>query len=142
VLRNGDTSALTAGQIAAHLGVKTWNVTRELQLAEKGAKHRLRGSKVRGEGVGNGGQWRVDREVYLAWLQIPAADRTHLAADGLPELIPLADAARKLGIEPVELQALIRRWRQPHIAFGRQRYVTHNQLDRIRVQLDDPGAVT
>lgn len=143
MLRNDDTSALTAGQIAAHLGVSTWNVARELRLGARGGRNRLRGTKQLGIGVGQGGQWRVKRKIYLTWLGIPAADRTHLGADGLPELIPFPKAAGELGIPVTELADMVRRQRRPHIAFGRQRYLTHNQLGRIRVQLgEDPGVVT
>lgn len=138
MLQNGENSPLTAGQIAAHLRVKVWNVTRELQL---GRKHptgrRLRGSKVLGEGVGSGGQWRVSRDTYLSWLQIPAEDRTHLGPDGLPELVPFGQAAQELDFDLDLLQQMIRQERLPHIAFGRMRYLTHNQLERIRVLLNE-----
>lgn len=152
MLRNGEGAPLTPAQIAAHLHVKVWNVTRELQLADR-QPHRLHGQKIRGEGVGRGGQWRVDRQAYLAWLQIPLPDRTHLGPDGLPELIPFAGAAAHLKIGEAELRRIVRAERLTHIAFGRMRYLTHNQLERLRVQLDesyreatpgggDPGPVT
>jgi hypothetical protein len=136
VLQNGEHTPLTAGQIAAHLHVKAWNVTRELQLgANRNGPRRLRGSKVHGEGVGRGGQWRVDRETYLNWLGIEPADRGRLGPDGLPELIPLAAAAERLRLGEDELSDRIRAERWTHIAFGRMRYLTHNQLERLRVQL-------
>jgi hypothetical protein len=149
MLRNGKESTLTVAQIAAHLGVKPWNVTRELQLFEKGQRHRLPGAKVLGEGVGRGGQWRIEPETYLNWLQIPAEDRTFLGPDGLPELIRFLDAAAKLGLDPTIMRTMIRQMRWPHIAFGRNQYLTHNQLERLRVLLNedhrerhpaDPGA--
>jgi hypothetical protein len=149
MLRNGEGSALTADQIAAHLGVRTWNVTRELQLFDKGQLHRMPGVKVLGRGVGRGGQWRVDREAYLNWLQIPTDDRGFLGADGLPELIRFDTAAARLGLDPAVLRTVIRQQRWPHIAFGRNRYLTHNQQERLRVLLFedhrepsrvDPGA--
>lgn len=149
MLRNGRGSDLTAVQIAAHLRVKPWNVTRELQLGALSRPGRLRGRKALGEGVGRGGQWRVDQETYLSWLQIPVEDRAHLGADGLPELIGLADAAQQLGLERVLLRTIIRQQRWPYIAFGRNQYLTHNQLERLRVLLAedhresspaDPGA--
>lgn len=135
MLKNGDQAALTASQIAAHLGVPAWNVTRELQLA-KTQPHRLRGRKVLGEGVGRGGQWRVDRETYLQWLGIPREDRTNLAADGLPRLVTFEFAAGQLQTSPALMQTLIRQQRLPHIVFGRRRYLTHNQLAAIRVLLE------
>lgn len=140
MLVNGDKSALTAGQIAAHLHTRIWNVTRELQLGITDPR-RLQGHKVRGAGVGRSGQWRVDRQIYLSWLQIPVEDRTHLGRDGLPELIPFGRAAQDLDIDLDLFQTWIQQHRWPHIAFGRQRYLTHNQLDRTRVQLkeDLPG---
>jgi hypothetical protein len=137
VLQNGVDLPLTAGQIAAHLQVQTWNVTRELKLGEeKENTSRLRGRKVRGAGVGQGGQWRVDRQVYLDWLQIPEEDRTALGPDGLPELTTAEDAAAQLRLAPAVLRAVLRQQRWPHIVFGRKRYLTHNQMERIRVQLD------
>lgn len=150
MLRNGEHAALTAAQIAAHLGVPTWNVTRQLQLFEKGQLHRLPGVKVLGEGVGRGGQWRVEREAYLGWLQIPAEDRDFPEGpDGLPELTKFHTAAGQLGLEPTILRTLVRQTRWPHIVFGRNQYLTHNQLERLRVLLAedhrgslpaDPGA--
>jgi hypothetical protein len=136
-LRNGDHGPLTAGQIAHHLGVPVWNVTYELQLGKKGQPGRLPGAKVLGRGVGRSGQWRVDRETYLNWLQIPSEDRTHLGPDGLPELITFAAAAQQLDLEEALLRTMIRQQRWPHIAFGRSRYLTHNQLGRIRVQINE-----
>ena len=104
-----------------------------------------------GEGVGRGGQWRIERESYLAWLQVPADDRGFLGPDGLPELIRFSDAAEKLGLEPGILRTMVRQARWPYIAFGRNQYLTHNQLERLRVLLAedcrdrspvDPGAAT
>ncbi len=158
MLRNGENSPLTVGQIAAHLHTKDWNVTRELQIGLRDRlagrpSRRLAGDKVLGEGVGAGGQWRVDRGIYLIWLGITPEDRAHLGPDGLPELIPFAAAAEKLGITEDELRRRVRAERRTHIAFGRMRYLTHNQLERLRVQLiedcqeatpgrGDPGVVT
>lgn len=158
MLRNGVNTPLTVGQIAAHLHTKDWNVTRELQLGMRDrlagrATRRLRGDKVLGEGVGAGGQWRVDRGVYLTWLGITDEDRIHVGPDGLPRLIPFPQAAEKLGITDDELHHRVRTERRTHIAFGRMRYLTHNQLEHLRVQLiedcreatpggRDPGAVT
>ncbi len=135
MLLNGEGAALTAGQIAAHLRVKVWNVTRELQLGRT-QPHRLPGHKVLGKGVGQGGQWEVDRQVYLDWLQVPAEDQDHLGPDGLPELIGVADAAGKLGLPTAALLAFLRQRRIPHIAFGRQRYLTYRQLERTRDMLE------
>lgn len=141
VLQNGENTLLTVGQIAAHLHTRDWNVTRELQLGQRDrlagrTTGRLRGNKVLGAGVGAGGQWRVDPEVYLSWLGVGAEDRAeHLGPDGLPELIPFAQAAEKLGIPADELRHRVRVERHAHITFGRKRYLTHNQLERLRVQL-------
>lgn len=140
MLQNGWGSPLTAGQIAAHLHTRIWNVTRDLQIgrADRAAgrpTRRMPGEKVRGEGVGSGGQWRIDRQAYLTWLQIPVEDRDHLGPDGLPELVPFELAAEQLSISELKLQELVQRGRHPHIAFGRKRYLTHNQLDRLRGQL-------
>lgn len=145
MLHNSENSPLTAEQIAAHLHTKTWNVSRELRLGDrqKGSRPRLRGVKVLGEGVGAGGQWRVERDVYLTWLQIPAEDRGHLGPDGLPELVPFTRAAAKLGVAETDLRELVRTRRYPHIVFGRNRYLTHNQLEHISVQLiKDPREAT
>jgi hypothetical protein len=135
VLQNGEDGPLSVAQVAEHLAVKVWNVTRELQLGTKqNEAGRLRGHKVR-QNVGRGGQWRVDRETYLNWLGIPPDDRGHLGPDGLPELIPFAAAAEQLQVRQTELSLRIRAERWPHITFGRMRYLTHNQLERLRVQL-------
>jgi hypothetical protein len=138
VLQNSDNSPLNTAQIAAHLQVNPWNVTRELQLGRRQTNSgRLRGDKKTGTGlVGSGGQWRVDRQTYLNWLQVLLADRDHVGPDGLPELIPLTHAARQLDLSRENLGTLIRRQRWPHITFGRNRYLTRNQLERIRVQIN------
>lgn len=138
MLRNSEDADLTVGQIAAHLGVKTWNVTRELQLG-KANPARLQGTKVLGArmGVGRGGQWRVKLKTYLDWLQIPKEDRTQLGPDGLPELISFEMAAGMLGIRPELLVPLVRQQRLPYIEFGRTRYFTHNQVARAAVLLKE-----
>jgi hypothetical protein len=135
MLRNGGTGDLTVDQIAAHLGVKAWNVTRQLQLGLTNPT-RLRGRKVLGAGVGQSGQWRITRDDYLSFLQIPAEDRRgNLGPDGLPELIGFDAAQGRLPIDNTPLMILVRQQRWPHIVFGRKRYLTHNQMERIRVQL-------
>jgi hypothetical protein len=138
MLRNGEDADLTVSQIAAHLGVKTWNVTRELQLGKTNPA-RLQGAKVLGArmGVGRGGQWRVKVKTYLDWLQIPEEDRTRLGPDGLPELIPFEMAAGRLGIAQPLLLPLVRQQRLAHIEFGRTRYFTHNQQERLSVLLKE-----
>jgi hypothetical protein len=135
VLQNDETADLTTTQIAAHLHTKIWNVTRELQLGAQRKPGRLRGNRATNSGPGRGGPWVVNRQVYLNWLGIPEEDRNHLGPDKLPELIPLSQAASALELPEEILRTMIRQARWPHVTFGRNRYLTHNQLDRIRVQL-------
>ncbi len=139
MLQNADQGALDVRQIAQHLGTREWNITRELQLARKGEPGRLQGEKVTGVGGrGRGGQWRVDREVYLDWLGVPEEDRTHLGPDGLPLLYTDRAAATELDlpINAIRIAVLIQR-RVPYLAVGRHRFLTHNQLQRLRVALDE-----
>lgn len=134
MLQNAIWRTLTVRQIAAHLNTRAWNITRELQLGDAGRPGRLRGVKVQGEAgtVGRGGQWRVDRQVYLDWLGIPEQDRAYLGADGLPELYPDTQAAELLGVQLPRLRTIIRQQRLPYVSVGRARYLTHHQLARLR----------
>lgn len=136
-LRNSPDADLTVTQIAAHLHARPWTVTRDLQLGRDGEPGRLIGRKVFREGAGRGGQWRVVRADYFARLGISDEDTAWLGPDGLPELTPFPDAAASLGIPEELLNSLVRQCRWPHITFGRSRYLTHNQLERIRVLADD-----
>lgn len=139
MLQNADPGTLAVRQIAAHLNTRAWNITRELQLGEHGQPGRLRGVKVQGEAgtVGRGGQWRVDRSVYLDWLGIPEEDHAYLGPDGLPELYPDTKVAELLDLDLHLLRVLIRQQRLPNITVGRARYLTHNQLARLRALLAD-----
>lgn len=139
MLHNSDPGTLAVRQIAAHLQTREWNITRELQLGERGHPGRLRGVKVQGESgtVGRGGQWRVDRDAYLDWLGIPEQDHAHLGADGLPELYLDTQVAARLGLDLPLLRTIIRRHRLPYVSVGRSRYLTHNQLERLRVLLSE-----
>jgi hypothetical protein len=132
---------LTAAQIAAHVGTQVWNVTYELQQGDKGKPGRLRGTKTFDGGPGRGGQWRINRNTYLAWLgvvdpQTGQVDDTELLdRHGLPILLNLEQAGWLLDMDHKILRTMIRQARWPHAAFGRTWYLTHNQLQRIRVQL-------
>lgn len=134
VLQNTDPGTLAVRQIAAHLDARAWNITRELQLGERGQLGRLRGVKVQGEAgtVGRGGQWRVARRDYLEWLGIPPEDHAHLGADGLPQLYRDTKVAAMLGLDITLLRTLIRQQRLPYVSVGRSRYLTHNQLALVR----------
>jgi hypothetical protein len=137
VLQNADQGALTVLQIAAHLRTREGNITRELNLGKAGQPGRLRGRHIKGPGIrGRGGQWRIDRTAYLDWLGIPDDDRKILGPDGLPRLYTEREAAAALDlpINAVRIATVINR-RVPHIAAGRQRFLTHHQLERLRVLL-------
>lgn len=134
MLQNADQGTLTVHQIAAHLGTRVGNVTRELNLAESGEQGRLTGKRVKGPGLrGRGGQWRVERTAYLDWLGIPAEDRDHLDGYGLPQLFPVETAAAWAGVQLPQVARLMSRL--PHVTFGRRRYLTHHQLERLSVLL-------
>lgn len=137
MLQNADRPTLSVRQIAAHLNTAPSTVTYELKRAAAGQPGRLRGSKKRGEPgtVGRGGQWRVERDVYLDWLGIPAEDRDRLGADGLPELHTEQRAAELLDVPQSQLSAILLRGHAPCIAVAWRRYLTHNQLERLRVLL-------
>jgi hypothetical protein len=137
VLQNADQGTLTVHQIAQHLGTRPDNITYELNLGKKGHPGRLVGQKVQGPGVrGRNGQWRIDRTVYLDWLGVPGEDRDALGPDGLPRLYTEREAATELDlpINAIRIALVIHR-RVPYIATGRQRYLTHHQLERLRVLL-------
>lgn len=136
MLTNADPGTLTVHQIAAHLDARVGNVTRELNLAAAGQPGRLCGVKVSGPGIrGRSGQWRVRRDDYLQWLGIPDEDRDHLDGFGLPQLMPLENVAAFLAVPPSRVGALMSRL--PHVTFGRRRYLTHHQLQRLRVLLNE-----
>jgi hypothetical protein len=138
VLHNADQSALDVRQIARHLGTRAWNITRELQLAAKGEPGRLQGTKVTGPGTrGRGGQWRVDRTAYLDWLGVPEQDRKAVGDDGLPLLYDEPAAAAELNLTSTALRRALLRLSVSHVMVGWRRYVTHNQLQRLRVALDE-----
>lgn len=133
MLQNADRGTLTVHQVAAHLGTSPGNITRELNLGAAGQPGRLTGKKVAGPGIrGRGGQWRIDDQVYLDWLGIPEPDRTHLDAYGLPWLIDVEQVGKATG-NPAEVARLL--VRLPHVTFGRRRYLTHHQLERLKVLL-------
>lgn len=132
MLRNAETTTLTVAQIVAHLRTKPWNVTYELQRGHQNQPGRLRGDKPAGSGVGRGGQWRVQRENYFAWLGLATDDLTHLGPDGLPELRTLPELAADLAMPEESLKTMIRQHRLPHLTFGRQLYLTHRQQQRLR----------
>jgi hypothetical protein len=137
VLKNADQGTLTVHQIARHLGTRPDNITYELNLGKGGQPGRLRGEKVTGPGVrGRAGQWRIDRSVYLDWLGVPPEDREFLGVDGLPRLYTEREVATELNlpINAVRIAVVINR-RVPYIAAGRHRYLTHHQLERLRVLL-------
>jgi hypothetical protein len=132
VLQNADPSTLTVHQVAAHLGTRSGNITRELNLAAAGEPGRLRGTKVTGPSVrGRGGQWRITRDDYLDWLGMPEPDRSFLRFDGLPELYPIWAAALELNRRAEDVRAVLPYL--PHLIVLRHRYLTHNQLERLRV---------
>lgn len=134
MLQNADQGTLTVHQIAAHLDTRVGNITRELNLAEAGETRRLPGKRIKGPGLrGRGGQWRVDRDVYLDWLGIPEEDRAHLDGFGLPQLFPVENAAVLAGVPLRQVAGLMSRL--PHVTFGRRRYLTHHQLQRLSVLL-------
>lgn len=136
MLRNADQDTLTVHQIAAHLNTRVGNVTRELNLGAAGQVGRLRGERVRGPGLrGRGGQWRVDRTAYLDWLGVPAEDRSHLDVYGLPRLMSIENVAAFAEVGLTEVAALLERI--PHLTFGRRRYLTHHQLERLSVLLTE-----
>lgn len=143
MLINAEQDTLCVRQIAGHLQTRPWNITNELSLGAQGYAGRLRGTKTTGPGRrGAGGQWSVDRTVYLNWLGVPAEDREHLGADGLPVLYTEEDAAKELGLRAEELlppEAQVRRalLRLPltHVTVGWRRYLTHSQLERLRALL-------
>jgi hypothetical protein len=132
-------SGLTVAQIAAHLGTRPWNVTRELQLTEKGITGRLQGYRVFDDGAGRGGQWRVSRIEYLDRLGIPTADRIGLGPDELPALHPIEDVAIIVGTGLSALKKKIRQQRRPHITFGRRQYLTDSQLQQLIVEHQPPA---
>ncbi len=137
MLQNADQGTLSVAQIAAHLDTRPGNITRELTLGEAGHAGRLVGKKVTGPGIrGRAGQWRIDRTVYLNWLGVPAEDRGFLGADGLPRLYTEREAATELDlpVNAVRIAVVVNR-RVPYIATGRHRYLTHHQLERLRVLL-------
>ena len=137
MLQNADQGTLTVHQIAAHLRTRPDNITYELNLGLAGEPGRLTGRKIRGPGIrGRNGQWRVERDVYLDWLGVPAEDRTFLGDDGLPRLYTEREAATALDlpINAVRIAIVVNR-RTPYISAGRNRYLTHHQLERLRVLL-------
>jgi hypothetical protein len=136
VLQNPKAAALSVRQIAAHLGTRHWNITNELCQGARNQPGRLRGVKVTGPGTrGAGGQWRVDRSVYLDWLGVPQEDRAVLGADGLPVLHPERAVCDAFGLDRDKLLLLLLRNSLPHVAVGQRRYLTHHQMERLRVLL-------
>ncbi len=136
MLQNADTETLSVRQIAAHLRTKPWNITNELALGATGAAGRLRGEKKTGPGSrGAGGQWRVPRQAYLDWLGVPEEDRAVLGADGLPVLLDEAAAGQLVGMPTSELRRTLLRLNAAHLMVGWRRYLTHHQMERLRVLL-------
>lgn len=133
MLQNADPGTLTVHQVAEHLDTNPGNITRELNLAAAGQPGRLAGKKVGGPGIrGRGGQWRIDRDVYLDWLGVPEEDRGHLDDFGLPRLVRVEEPWRADGKTREAIRLLAR---LPHVTFGRRRYLTHHQLERLKVLL-------
>lgn len=136
MLQNADTTTLGVAQIAAHLRTKPWNITNELARGRKNEPGRLRGEKKLGPGSrGSGGQWQVDRTAYLDWLGVPEADRTVLGPGGLPVLYDEQAAGELLGIKAVQVRAVLLRLGVPYLMVGWRRYLTHHQMERLRVLL-------
>jgi hypothetical protein len=139
VLKNADPGTLTVHQIAAHLRTRPDNITYELNLGRTGQAGRLTGRKIQGPGIrGRNGQWRVNRTVYLDWLGVPVEDREMIGPDGLPLLYSEGEVAGQLERTVTTVRtAVIVKQQVPHIGAGRQWFLTHHQLERLRVLLDE-----
>lgn len=133
MLQQAGKDTLGVRDIARHLHRSPWTVTRELSFGAAGLPGRLRGTKVAGPSRrGAGGQWQVERQAYLDWLGVPAADRDILDEHGLP-VLHTADAARKLLNVPGErLRALLAAGRTEHLRVGYDLYLTAGQLRAAR----------
>lgn len=101
---------LSVWDIAAHLGVQDWQVSRQC-----GRPNGIPAVKTLGPGAsGRGGRWRVTRADYYRWLGLPKEDVPAPGAP-LPPVRLLTDIAAEYGID---VRRLRHRWRR-EVAIGR-----------------------